>query len=38
MTKPNVCIHDIETGEVVVREMTDEEYAQHLQDQQIASN
>lgn len=25
--KPNITIHDAETGETVTREMTDEEYA-----------
>ena len=38
MTKPMVSFHNIETDEITVREMTDEEYAQHLIDQQIASN
>ena len=32
MTRPNVHIIDIETQEEIVREMNDEEYAQHLID------
>jgi hypothetical protein len=33
MTKPMVRIHNVATGEVVDREMTDEEYTIHLADQ-----
>jgi hypothetical protein len=29
MTKPMVKIHDVETGKIVEREMTDDEFAQH---------
>jgi len=29
MTKPMVKIHNVETNEVIEREMTDEEFAQH---------
>lgn len=32
MSKPMVKIHNIETDEVIVREMTDEEYNAHLAD------
>lgn len=28
-TRPEVSFHDVETGEVVVREMNDEEYAEY---------
>jgi hypothetical protein len=43
MSKPIVKIHDVETGEIVEREMTDEEFAQHEADRlaheaQIAEN
>jgi hypothetical protein len=30
MMNPTITIHDAETGETVIREMTDEEYAQLL--------
>jgi acyl-CoA reductase-like NAD-dependent aldehyde dehydrogenase len=30
MTRPMVCIFNVETQEEVIREMNDEEYAQHL--------
>lgn len=36
MSKPNVSIFDMETKETIVREMTDEEYAQHLLDKEKA--
>jgi hypothetical protein len=36
MTKPMVRIHDIETNEIIDREMTDAEFAQYEADQ-IAS-
>jgi hypothetical protein len=29
MTRPTIKIHDCSTDEVIVREMNDEEYAQH---------
>lgn len=32
--KPEITEHFADTGETIVREMTDEEYAQHLIDQQ----
>jgi hypothetical protein len=32
-TRPTVRIHNIETSEIIDREMTDEEFAQHQQDQ-----
>lgn len=32
MTKPTIKIHDCSTNEVIVREMNDEEYAQHQTD------
>lgn len=32
MTKPSIREHNIETNEVIDREMTDAEYAQHLKD------
>lgn len=28
MTKPNITIHDVETGEIISREMTDAEFEQ----------
>jgi hypothetical protein len=31
-TKPSISIHDIATGEVIIREMTDAEFAQHQSD------
>lgn len=31
MTKPTIKIHNVETDEIVEREMNAEEYAQHLQ-------
>jgi hypothetical protein len=31
MTKPLIQFHNTETDEVIVREMTDEEYAQYLE-------
>lgn len=36
MTRLNVAIANCQTGEVVVREMNDEEYAQFLLDQEAA--
>jgi hypothetical protein len=30
MMKPTLTIHDVETGEAITREMTDEEYAELL--------
>jgi hypothetical protein len=30
--KPSISIHDIESGEVIIREMTDSELAQHQLD------
>jgi hypothetical protein len=35
MTKPMVRIHDISTDEIIDREMTDEEYALFLADQEL---
>ena len=32
MTKPFIKIHDIETGEIIEREMTDAEFAQYQTD------
>lgn len=32
MTRPNVLIFDYETQKEIIREMNDEEYAQHLTD------
>ena len=32
-TRPTVRVHNIETNEIIDREMTDEEFAQHQQDQ-----
>lgn len=32
MTKPKIRIHNAETDEVIDREMTEDEYAQHLID------
>lgn len=32
MTRPTIAILDVTTQELVVREMNDEEYAQHLKD------
>jgi hypothetical protein len=32
MNKPMIRIHDLSTDEVIDREMTNEEYAQHLAD------
>lgn len=32
MSKPMIRIHDLTTNEIIDREMTDEEYAQHLAD------
>lgn len=32
MTKPNIAIFDVETQTQTIREMNDEEYAQHLID------
>lgn len=29
MTKPTIQIHDLESDEIIVREMTDEEFALH---------
>lgn len=29
MTKPSIQIHDLESGEILEREMTDEEFALH---------
>lgn len=34
MTRPNVHIFDMATGENILREMNDEEYAQYLKDQE----
>lgn len=34
MPKPTIRIHNIETGEVVDREMTNSEYKQYLDDQE----
>ena len=30
MANPMIRIHDLATGEIIDREMTDEEYAEHL--------
>ena len=35
MTNPMITIHNIETGEVIEREMTDQEYADSLASQAI---
>lgn len=35
MTKPIIAIHNADTGEVIEREMTDAEFAQHQIDQAI---
>jgi len=35
MTKPIVHELNVETQELTVREMNDEEYAQHLKDQEV---
>lgn len=37
MTKPLIREHNIRTNEVIDREMTDDEYAQHLKDIEAAS-
>ena len=37
MTKPMIRIHDLATDEVIDREMTDAEYAQHQIDQAEAA-
>jgi len=29
MTKPNIQIHDLESGKIIEREMTDDEFAAH---------
>ena len=29
MTKPNIQIHDLESGEIIEREMTDDEFVAH---------
>jgi hypothetical protein len=36
MTRPNICIFNVETQEEIIREMNDEEYAQYLVDKQNA--
>jgi hypothetical protein len=36
MTRPTIKIHDCSTNEVIVREMNDEEYAQHQTDVAVA--
>ena len=33
MTKPTISILDVETGETIIREMTDAEFAQYQKDQ-----
>jgi hypothetical protein len=38
MTKPNVIIANCKTGEIVAREMNDDEYAQYLIDQETVAN
>lgn len=35
MTKPFIQFHDIATDQIVTREMTDEEFAQHEKDQAL---
>lgn len=37
MTKPIIAIHNADTGEVIEREMTDAEFAQHQIDQAIVA-
>lgn len=37
MTKPIIRIHDISTDEIIDREMTDEEYAAFLVDQELSA-
>jgi len=32
MTRPTITIHDVDTGEIVVREMNDTEFEQHETD------
>jgi hypothetical protein len=34
MAKPNISILDVNTGETILREMNNEEYAQYLKDQE----
>jgi hypothetical protein len=36
MTKPTITIHNCETGEIINREMNDDELAQHQADQLAA--
>ena len=36
MTRPTIKIHDCSTDEVIVRELNDEEYAQHQTDVAVA--
>lgn len=38
MTKPIVHELNVETQELIVREMNDEEYAQHLKDQELTND
>jgi hypothetical protein len=38
MTKPMVRIHNTETDEVIDRQMTDEEYAVYLAEQELYAN
>jgi hypothetical protein len=37
MTNPMIKIHNVETGEVIEREMTEAEIAQKTQDEEIAA-
>lgn len=35
MKKPNVVIHDVQTNEVIVREMTDDEFALYKAEREL---
>lgn len=38
MNRPTVQVINVQTGENIIREMNDEEYAQHLKDQAAAED
>lgn len=38
MTRPMVRIHNLETNEIIDREMTDDEFAQYQADQEAEAN
>jgi hypothetical protein len=35
MTKPIILFHDVSKGDAIEREMTDEEYAKHLEEMEL---